>query len=478
MKTTILLLCFIIMVSGLKAQQRRYLKSDDPIKGSSIVTGQQGYKVIESWGYGKKAGHAMVDAERRAVLGCIFLGFPGKDNAPKIEPIIPTDKKFEKMETHDSFFNKFFSLTGGWIEYVANHNDVDALVRKVKVKRKGYQVLVNVQVRYDDLRKHLESQGIVENLGDKMTKGTKPIVMIMPKNSYCERTGNFKEIDIQGTKKAIPDFQKLYRKDDNWKQAERKIQELLQVRGFSTISIEHDIEGKDFNDAITNKLQSKDGLTIQENDIDKLLREKKPDIAIEVDFYFNQDGSQRYIHLDMNAIDAYTKESIAPLTGDGKSSFNATVTKQIDEVLLRNIDKFCASLQANFDKIQKQGGRFVNLHVKTWEGFEFNGAPLDLETEFEIDGEYYELTEIIDVWMYKKVIDKQFNRVATQNRILYRNALMPLQIENKLAGESVPATTELFARKLAKYLRRKLKIPAIKVVPLGLGECYVILGQK
>jgi len=126
-----------------------------------VGVGQDGTKVFKVWGYGKKVEDAVMNAKEAAVAACIFKGLPGgQGSAPT--PAICSQPNAEV--THADYFEKFFTIGGKYLQFIALTNDGDPSGEdRIKIK-KGFKVAIYVQVMYDALRKQLEADGIARKL--------------------------------------------------------------------------------------------------------------------------------------------------------------------------------------------------------------------------------------------------------------------------------------------------------------------------
>ncbi|MGE0077698.1 MAG: hypothetical protein AB7S48_07560 [Bacteroidales bacterium] len=126
-----------------------------------VGVGQDGTKVFKVWGYGKKVEDAVMNAKEAAVAACIFKGLPGgQGSAPT--PAICSQPNAEV--THADYFEKFFTVGGKYLQFIALTNDGDPSGEdRIKIK-KGFKVAIYVQVMYDALRKQLEADGIARKL--------------------------------------------------------------------------------------------------------------------------------------------------------------------------------------------------------------------------------------------------------------------------------------------------------------------------
>ncbi|MDE5743358.1 MAG: hypothetical protein K2H62_03290 [Bacteroidales bacterium] len=122
-------------------------------------TGADGTYLVKVWSYSKKADLAAEQSLKNAVHGVLFKGITGQPGGcPSQRALISTPNV--QNEQRD-FFAKFFSSNGGDFRKYAVATGTP---ERVKLK-KEYKVGVTVSVAKDQLRRDLESAGIIKGLG-------------------------------------------------------------------------------------------------------------------------------------------------------------------------------------------------------------------------------------------------------------------------------------------------------------------------
>ncbi len=154
-----------INVTVLNAQTRNQVRkmeynSSYNYEVATIAVGVDGTKLIEVWGYGKKAEDATRNAKMNAVACAIFKGFPaaGGGKAAKTPPICSNSNAADE---HYDYFEKFFEPGGQYLLYVNMSSDVAP--KRIKMD-KHYKCGIAVSIAFDELRKELEKQGIARAL--------------------------------------------------------------------------------------------------------------------------------------------------------------------------------------------------------------------------------------------------------------------------------------------------------------------------
>ena len=128
----------------------------------AIQTANQGSYLVKTWTYSRDPATAKEQAKKNAVHGIIFKGFPDNGRVKGQRPLI-NDPKAE--DEHKAFFESFFEPGGDYQKYVtlADHGAIKAGDR-IKIG-KEYKIGVITTVNVAELRKRLENEGIIEELG-------------------------------------------------------------------------------------------------------------------------------------------------------------------------------------------------------------------------------------------------------------------------------------------------------------------------
>lgn len=165
MKKIIVILVSVLLVSTMTfAQSKKDRKAAGYVIGNYEVecmgTGLDGTQLIKVWAFGNKPDAAVYQARKNAVHAVIFkgirLGKPGCMQSPLVT-------KAGAEVQHADFFRNFFSDGGSYLRFVAQAGD--GTVDRIKLGKKSYKVGVVVSVMHAELRRELETAGIVPKLG-------------------------------------------------------------------------------------------------------------------------------------------------------------------------------------------------------------------------------------------------------------------------------------------------------------------------
>jgi len=111
--------------------------------------------LVKVWTYFKKPVLDLEKAKRNAVHGIIFKGVSG-------HPALVTDPNIEEVKS--DFFKLFFKEKGEYSKYVNVTGDGSISMGDRIKTEEGYKIAVIIQINHMQLRKDLETQGIIKSL--------------------------------------------------------------------------------------------------------------------------------------------------------------------------------------------------------------------------------------------------------------------------------------------------------------------------
>lgn len=118
--------------------------------------GSQGTYLVKVWSYSKKQATAANQAVKNAVHGVIFKGVAGGGGCASQKPLASSPGV---QYDYADFFDRFFAEGGEYAKYAS----VVGVPEYIKIG-KEYKAGVVVSVAKDQLRKDLESAGIIKSL--------------------------------------------------------------------------------------------------------------------------------------------------------------------------------------------------------------------------------------------------------------------------------------------------------------------------
>lgn len=301
----------------------------------------------------------------------------------------------------------------------------------------------------------------------------KPTLMVVPSDSWCQRNHYMTSFtDETGTVVQVPDYQKAVSFNDNLRLVISEMARIMAERGFPLKDLEQNLKSLKQENAERSLLQSKtSGSFIQESPTDKLKRTAMVDIILDLDFDIKKHGPLRYITFNLRANDAYSNKIITSISGEGKPSSSITTGILLEEAVLNYMDAFNASLMGYFDDMAKNG-REIKLNILLWEG-----APLDLEEEFDYLGETLMLSDVIDLWMDDNCVKGRYSRInGSASEIRYEQVRIPLY--QTLAGKERAIDARRFISGLNNTLKKEPFNITSKIYERGLGEVWLIIGEQ
>lgn len=299
------------------------------------------------------------------------------------------------------------------------------------------------------------------------SQAKKPTIMIVPSDRYCNNKGYTKKIESQGETNVYSDYKKALL-DNDLGQVITKINGLMSERGFPLVDLKATMKNIETQNAEMNMMQSKQGSSISESPLDVIKRTAKADIILELFFEIKQKGFENYCQFSLEGIDSYTNKSIASASGTGLPNVSASADLLLEEAVLQHIDNFNFQLMNFFSDLQ-QNGREITIKLKVWDT-----APFDLEEEFEYDGEEDELSYLIENMIINKSVKNQApTSDGTENYMTFQQVRIPL-FDSK--GRALDARR--FARNISKILAKEPFMVQCKTYPRGLGEAWIIIGEK
>jgi hypothetical protein len=305
---------------------------------------------------------------------------------------------------------------------------------------------------------------LLVGITNSFAQATKPTIMILPSDNWCDQRFFTTEINNQGTKQKVPNYKQAFQEDTELGQVISKIGSLMIDRGFPLKDVEQQLKSIETKNAEDNMTNSKSGASIDENPLDVLKKRAKADILIQIWWKVNKTDNGKVVSFVLEAFDSYTNKRIAAASGNSNPSSTEIVPEILQKAIVSNIDLFNTQLMAHFTDLL-ENGREILLTVKRWDSW-------DKDFEYEIDGE--ELTDYINKWMNQNTVKKKFNRTeASENKIEFEQVRIPLN-----DSEGNPIDAREFAKGLQKYLKKEPFNFEVKLMQRGLGEAILIVGEK
>lgn len=300
----------------------------------------------------------------------------------------------------------------------------------------------------------------------------KPILMVVPSDNFCIQKGYSMTVNANGNDQVLPDYKTALQSSDELRLVITKMGAIMADRGFPLKDLEQSLKSIESESAEISMLQSKSsGAAINETPIDILKRTAKADIILDLDFVVKRQGPNNFISFNLRGLDAYTNKQVAGVAGAGAPSSSAAVDLLLEEAVLSHMDDFNGQLMTFFDDMFKNG-REVKLVIRVWDN-----ADVDLEQDFDADGTYDMLSFHIENWMAENTVSGRFSTVdATGTMMRFEQVRIPTTFTHN--GREMAMDTRRFAANLNRYLAGEPFNVESKIYQRGLGEAWLIIGEK
>lgn len=296
-----------------------------------------------------------------------------------------------------------------------------------------------------------------------MGQAKKPTIMIVPSNFYMSQHGYGQEVNSQGSKVFVPDYDKAFRDDINLKLVITSLNGMMTNRGFPPKILESSLATLRTDAARDMVTTSKSGSEINESPLDQLNNIAKADIIMDLTYNLNSRGPFKSVTFILEGRDAYTNKPVGYATGTGPENASAVVPVLLETAVLAHIDNFNTSLQSHFDDLFTNG-REMTFKVKVFNTFDGN-----LESEFGGT----ELADHIEEWVDKNTVKGRFNLSdVTETAMNFEQVRIPLFNDKGRALDS-----RSWVNELKKLLKDQYKIDS-KVITKGLGQVTLVIGEK
>ena len=160
----LLILSVTLAFAGDNKSRRLSFSNWDNYEVSIEKVGTDGTKFIKVWGFGKKVDAAIMQAKMNAVHACLFRGLAANPSGGVSVPTPPICKDPEMISQNDAYFQEFFAPGGPFLAFINMTTDGVPSGQDRRQVKGGYKVAIYVQVMYDNLKKKMETDGIVRGL--------------------------------------------------------------------------------------------------------------------------------------------------------------------------------------------------------------------------------------------------------------------------------------------------------------------------
>lgn len=306
------------------------------------------------------------------------------------------------------------------------------------------------------------------------SQAKKPTIMVVPSDIWCARNGYVQEFVSMGNVQKIPDYSRAFMENDELRTVISAMSDFMAANDFPLQSLEAEL-ARIKNESLEMAFMTgkETGGVIEESPIEQLRRTAKADIILNLDYKITKMGPRRQVEFNLQAVDAYSSKVISGNTGTSSPvSFSTPMTTILEESVLSFKDNFLAGLQRYFDDLF-ENGREISVTL-----FRYDSCPVDFYTEYTLDdGDVAELSELIDDWFASNTVEGRFSTNSkSSERMRFNQVRIP--IYSLVRGRERAIDAQAFGNELARYLRKEPYNLIVGVIPKGLGEVWLTLGDK
>jgi hypothetical protein len=293
----------------------------------------------------------------------------------------------------------------------------------------------------------------------------KPSIMVFPEDGWMQDNNYMIDVNDQGTIKKQPDYAKAVLNKDLYNVI-TKVEQLMRDRGYPLENLSSTLKDIADRNALKNAETSEDGENVEEGPKDKLLSTARPDIILYVKWNVISAGPRKSVKFTLSGIDAGTNKPQATATGTGPEVIGAPLEVMLETAVLDHIDGFNNQLMTFFDEMVAKG-REISVELQV-----FGNSPKKFNTEVNEDGD--ELSDLITKWMKDNTVNGASTlQTKTPTLMQFKGVRIPLRGEDGNAF-----TSDDFATKLRKYVRKTLTPLPCSSYVVGTGKAVVIVGGK
>lgn len=425
-----------------------------PIEIVCAGTGVEGTYIVRVSVIVKQRNALQEVLKKWGVYGIIFNGVTAGGRGCLAQPALQKDKG--SWQEKNDFWTAFFSEEKGRYRKFATL--VGEEFQVVRLPSKRYKITAVLSIAKDRLWNYLKEEGLVrEVFAVERGPMMKPTVMVVPSNVWCKENGFLRVEDGY----SFPDYKAALNFSMDLQNVISKINILLSERGFPLENLESVMKSLEYSEVEDVMIRDAEtGARMQETSLDRLYRQSKSDIVLQLTWGVNETAAKRSVTFNLQALDSYTNKQVAGVQGTGAPSFSAEVPVLLEESILSHMDILASRLTDYFEDMCRNG-REITLDVRLFD------TDIDFETEYNDE----QLAEVIARWIAEATVNRSFNRApSTATMLQFRNVRIPLVDKN---GQPMDAYS--FARGLAKYLKKPPYLLEVKVVPRGLGRATVVI---
>lgn len=437
----ILLACLIAMpmVAQKKAKTRAAIFTNPGNYSCQVIgVGTTGTKYFFVSGNGKGTEAAIWQAQMNAIHAVLFKEIPGTSTA---DPVPSIYGAAAPKPEHEDFFDEFFAPNGLYLNFIANQGEQPKGKDVVNMGKGYYQVKLNVQVNYDQLRKHLIEQKIIQGLGESMGNSLKPSMMIFPSLEWCRAMGY-----VDSNNNA--DYDKALQNSD-LRDMITLFEGFMAENGYPINNLRQSLNKFSEDQAFSMANDMVEGNEKAESAFDILLSAFKPDLVIQFEPRKKSNAGQQYYEFALNVYDVFGKNLCSNLAQGTPVSGSAQQVNQLKEAIQNVRDKFFNNINTTFAR-QMAEGRQIEIVLDRRDMCEVRYDDM-------VNG--YRLSESITDWVLNYAMEgKEFRKQITPNKVTLTEVFIPYTIEkvNRFGKKTVQGQHAVdFGQRLADFLMQE-----------------------
>ena len=161
-RSTTLFIMGLMLIVSCKAKLNNSNAGYYSYKTECIGVELDGSETLKSWGKGSTKADAIEQAYKNAINDVLFNGINNGSSECNLKPLLPAVNIKEK---NDTYFNKFFTDSGGYKTFISNKDGSTYKLEASKLKKlPGSQFTYSIIVRVlrVELKQKMISEGILK----------------------------------------------------------------------------------------------------------------------------------------------------------------------------------------------------------------------------------------------------------------------------------------------------------------------------
>lgn len=296
----------------------------------------------------------------------------------------------------------------------------------------------------------------------------KPRMMVLPDKTWCISKNYVDIIERNGKERKVENYDKAFA-DKDLTQIAATLKSIFTAPGreFPLLSYNEVMEADEDDDAIDDAFEgAESGSGVSSNAFEVLMAKKSntPDIYLKVGWNEEQVGLQKVLAYRLDAIDSYSRKSVATIEGTTVPMPKVTpISTMLSGGIKDKFAEFENKLINHFADLQANG-REINLRIRIID----NGSGLTFNKEY---GDK-ELRTMITDWMTANTVGHSYTtKNSTRTQLVFSDVRIPFK---KPDGKQNNA--ESFATQFQNFLKG-LGLPAENASG-GLGDGRIYIGEK